>query len=110
MFTRILLVASLVGGALFAADPVTKNSNESAKPAVSAVLDLKSQSCANTPRDGNATAAGQSDDDSGNLFAQVILASACVTYAGSCPLLTALPVGVLCTCYTPYGPVSGVAR
>ncbi|UTW50303.1 hypothetical protein KFF05_09980 [bacterium SCSIO 12827] len=37
-------------------------------------------------------------------------ARVCLTSLGACPLGVALPVGAQCVCYTPYGPVPGVAR
>ena len=36
-------------------------------------------------------------------------ANACCTAYAACPLTQLLPVGSVCVCYSPYGPVSGVA-
>jgi|HubBroStandDraft_5_1064220.scaffolds.fasta_scaffold100926_3 hypothetical protein len=110
MFTRILLVACILGSTMFAADPVSNDSKHSAQDAISAVLDRKGHSCANTPNEQNTTADRQISDKGEDLFAQVVWASACVTPVGYCPLAVALPVGAPCTCYGPYGAASGIAR
>jgi len=110
MFTRILLVACILGSTMFAADPVSIDSKHSAQAAISAVLNRKVQSCANTLSEQNTTADRQVSDQGGDLFAQVVWASACATPVGYCLLAVALPVGAPCTCYGPYGAVSGIAR
>jgi hypothetical protein len=37
-------------------------------------------------------------------------ASACITPAGSCPMVVPTPVGSSCYCATGYGPIGGIAR
>lgn len=110
MVTRILLVAFIAGSSLFAADGVSP-SNDSPRPTISAAAAENRNLCANDAAERNTGSSPNESKGGDELFAQVLWASACYSYAGPvCRLASPLLVGSPCTCYYPNGALSGIAQ
>lgn len=111
MFTRIFWTVGLIAGSLLGADLASDPSNGPQGLSGQAQSQPESHKACSIKNGERPPAQAAEHSENSPLFAQLVWASSCYTFAGPvCPLLNLTPVGAACYCTSPIGPLPGIAQ